>query len=360
MNNVSVCMITKNESEKLEKCLSSIKKYGFEIVVVDTGSTDNTDEIIRQYADVHGKFEWCDNFAAARNYSIGLASNDLVLVLDSDEWVEHCDLVFIRIMNNNLNGNIGRLERVNDILSDEGIVKGKERISRIFDRRFFEYRGRIHEQVVPRKIRDEEDDSSEYNLIDVPITIGHSGYAGTVSENKEKAQRNIRLLQLDLEEFGKDPYVLYQLGKSYYLQKDYDAAAIHFEEGLGFNLDPQLEYVQDMVETYGYCLLQLKRFEEMMFLREIYDSFAVSADYVFLIGLAYMNNCMYEEAIGEFRKATTYTYCKVEGCNSFKALYNAGVIEECLGRKKEAHSYYQQCGNYAPALKGIERLKSGK
>lgn len=353
-------MITKNEADKLKKCLSSIKKYGFEIVVVDTGSTDNTMEIIAKYADIHGEFEWCDNFAVARNYSVSLANNDIVLVLDTDEWVEKCDLSFVSIFRNESYDNlkIGRIERINDIISTEGIEKGKERISRIFDRRFFEYRGRIHEQVVLKETK-HADKLCDYELIDVPITIGHSGYSDSI-QNKEKAQRNIRLLNEDIEEYGKDPYILYQLGKSYYMQKDYENSSRYFEDGLGFDLDPKLEYVQDMVETYGYCLLQLKRYDEMLFLREIYNEFAVSADYVFLMGLAYMNNCMYEEAIKEFEKATTFNYCKVQGCNSFKALYNAGVILECLDRKKEAYNYYIKCGNYTPAINGIERIKAEK
>ena len=69
---ISVCIITKNEADKLEKCLLSLKKYNLEIVVVDTGSTDNTPAIIDKYADVSGSYKWCDDFSKARNYSISL------------------------------------------------------------------------------------------------------------------------------------------------------------------------------------------------------------------------------------------------------------------------------------------------
>ncbi|MGN0161830.1 MAG: glycosyltransferase [Lachnospiraceae bacterium] len=348
---ISVCIITKNESEKLKKCLESIKPYGFEIVVVDTGSTDDTGKIMEEYADVTGDFKWCDDFSKARNYSIQLAKNDWILVLDSDEWMEQCDVEVVRrhIMNNPYV--VGRVERINDITSLGQVEKGHEHISRLFHRNYYEYKGRIHEQLCRK-----ESCIDEPLYCEVPIVIGHSGYLGTKEERRNKAQRNIDLLLLDLEEYGPDPYVFYQLGKGYYMQGEYEQAAKFFEEGLGFDLDPKLEYVQDMVETYGYALLQLKRYDEMLFLEAVYDEFALSSDYMLLMGLAYMNNEMFDKAIAEFEKATRNPVCKVEGCNSYKALYNAGVICECLGRHEEARGYYERCGTYELAQKGLLRI----
>lgn len=111
-----------------------------------------------------------------------------------------------------------------------------------------------------------------------------------------------------------------------------------------------------MVETYGYSLLNQKRIQEMMFLENVYNEFAVSADYVFLMGLAYMNNGLFDKAIDEFNKAKLYKLCKIEGCNSYKADYNIGVIYECLGNKEKALENYKKCGRYDPALNGIKRI----
>lgn len=348
--NISVCIITKNESLKLKRCLESIKEYGFEIVVVDTGSTDDTYKVIEQYADRSGQFPWCDDFSKARNYSVSLASNDIIFVLDSDEWIEAFDMKAVEKLMSGDSKTVGRIERINEIAGALPDEKGHERISRIFNRKYYEYRGRIHEQVSGRQ-------KGEVIYEDVPVRIGHSGYNGTDEDRRMKAARNIKLLMLDLEEYGDDPYVLYQLGKSYYMQKEYESAAKYFEEGLAFDLEPKLEYVQDMVETYGYTLLNLKRYGEMLFLKEIYHEFALSADYIFLTGLAYMYNEMYDDAVAEFEKATRHPVCKIEGCNSFKAFYNAGVICECLGKRDKALRYYEKCGNYEPAVKGMGRLK---
>jgi tetratricopeptide (TPR) repeat protein len=78
-------MIVKNESHNLPRCLESVQGFVSQIIVVDTGSEDNTVEIARSYgAEVHF-FEWCDDFAAARNHSLSFATGDWILILDADE-----------------------------------------------------------------------------------------------------------------------------------------------------------------------------------------------------------------------------------------------------------------------------------
>ncbi|MAE69465.1 MAG: hypothetical protein CME06_03230 [Gemmatimonadetes bacterium] len=89
---VSLCMIVKNEEENLGRCLESAREAFDQIVVVDTGSTDRTVEIAGEYgAEVH-HFEWCDDFAAARNRSLSFAKCEWIMWLDADD-VLHADSV---------------------------------------------------------------------------------------------------------------------------------------------------------------------------------------------------------------------------------------------------------------------------
>ncbi len=85
---LSLTMIVKNEAAALGRCLASVRDLVDEIVVVDTGSTDNTREIARQYGARVFDFPWCDSFAAARNESIRHASGQWLLWLDADEYLD--------------------------------------------------------------------------------------------------------------------------------------------------------------------------------------------------------------------------------------------------------------------------------
>jgi glycosyltransferase involved in cell wall biosynthesis len=88
---ISLCMIVKNEELHLPRCLMSVKPIVDEIIVVDTGSTDNTPAIARVFgAEVHD-FVWHDDFSAARNGSLSHATGDWVLVLDADEVISPRD-----------------------------------------------------------------------------------------------------------------------------------------------------------------------------------------------------------------------------------------------------------------------------
>ena len=352
--NISVCIITKNEITKLSRCLDALSAYPFEIVVVDTGSTDGTREMIEERADVSGDFTWVDDFAKARNYCVSLAHNDWILSLDSDEFITNIDLESLSkfITENELN--LGRIDLVNiipSVNSSSNCDRSHEKISRFFNRKHFHFSGHIHEQLVSI-------DGHVPDYIDVPISIDHDGYNQSMQELTRKAERNISLLLKELENAGEDSYILYQLGKSYFLIKNYEKAFEYFERGLNLAVNPSLEYVGDMIETYGYTLLELGRYNDMLLLENVYEDLSESADYVFLMGLAYMNNALFDRAIEEFIKATALKSCKVEGINSYKAFFNAGVIKECLGFIDEACVFYEKCGDYAPARERLFELFS--
>lgn len=84
---LSVCMIVRDEAETLARCLNCIASVADEIIVVDTGSTDDTVTIARSFTDKVFFFEWCDDFSAARNFSFSKAGSDLVMWLDADDVI---------------------------------------------------------------------------------------------------------------------------------------------------------------------------------------------------------------------------------------------------------------------------------
>lgn len=307
------------------------------------------------------------------------------MVIDSDEYLQQIDRVQLEKMIAEHPGEVGRIRRINIISGKDGKQENKEWINRIFAKESFHYTGRIHEQVTAC-------DEKEYRTYEAPVVIGHTGYDLPKKEKKAKALRNIRLLEQELKNSGWDakvhatqldqniakqdtdaeqkskitdakkeqqiPYLLYQLGKSYYMAEDYNKACFWFAHGLSYDLEPKLEYVIDMVETYGYALINSGRAGEALFFENIYEEFGNSADFQFLMGLIYMNNAMFDAAVGEFLKAVKHRDCRMAGVNSYAAYYNVGVIYECLEKISEAKYYYQKCGNYEPAKKRLRLINS--
>lgn len=345
---ISVCIITKNEAGQLDKMLAMLSQYPFELVVVDTGSSDNSIEVARRYSESVYEYEWNNNFSDARNYSIGKARNNMILVLDTDELPVDIDYKKLVAMAQNNPDKVGRIERVNIFTRNKEKNVNRERVNRFFDRRQFGYTGSIHEQI-------QRLDGEAYNTYEIPVTVEHSGYDGTPEEIRKKALRNIDLLKKELE-LQEDPYILYQLGKSYYMIGEYEHALVYFEKATTYDLEPRLEYVEDLVVSYGYTLINTKRVNQALMFENLYEEFAYSCDFVFLMGLIYMNNAVFDAAVGQFQKATEYSSCKMDGVNSYLAYYNIGVIYECLGYTKEALDYYRQCGQYEKAVLRIREL----
>ena len=88
MTTFSLCMIVKNEAQILERCLDSIADIMDEIIIVDTGSTDNTKEIARRYTAKIFDFPWVDDFSLARNFAFEKATCDYIYSADADEVLD--------------------------------------------------------------------------------------------------------------------------------------------------------------------------------------------------------------------------------------------------------------------------------
>lgn len=84
---ISLAMIVKNEEKVLNRCLESVKNLFDEIIIVDTGSTDNTKNIAQKYTNKIYDFKWVDDFSKARNFSFQKATKDYIMWLDADDLI---------------------------------------------------------------------------------------------------------------------------------------------------------------------------------------------------------------------------------------------------------------------------------
>lgn len=345
---ISLCMIVKNEEQHLSRCLGKIKGKIDEIIIVDTGSTDKTREIAKKYTDKIFDFNWCDDFAKAKNFSISMAENDWVLILDADEVVSFFNKKSVdRFISTNKK--VGRIERIDTFEDASGRKRLFQRINRLFNRKYFRYEGIIHEQVVAIT-------GEDYDTADIEISADHIGYENEVLNRTNKINRNKELLQRAILEKSNDPYLYYQLGKTFFIEKDYLKAEQNFGTAVRLGIHTKYEYVQDLIESYGYALVNSGKYKEALELERYEDTYKDKPDFNFAMGIIYMNNAMFQEAVTKFLACQNNKKGKIEGVNSYLANYNIGVIYECLGMSKEAVKYYKKCGNYELALKRLRIL----
>ncbi|MGL4774147.1 MAG: glycosyltransferase [Clostridium sp.] len=347
---ISICIIVKNEEKNLEKCLLSLGKINQEIVIVDTGSTDRTKEIAYRYTEKVYDFKWCNDFSKARNFSISKSDNDWILVIDADEEIKNIDIKKIVKEIKSNNGKIGRIIRKNNFTRDgEGYIYN-EFVNRLFNKNMYKYQGSIHEQLV-------RIDGSKIESFETSVVLEHIGYSEEEVKGKNKLERNISMLNEALIDNVNDPYIFYQLGKSYYMMKEYIVASDYFFQCLENESDMRLEYIEDAVNTLGYSLINSQNYQDAMMIINLYDNFKYSADYLYLVGIILMNNAKFIEAINIFKEATMIPRCSMVGVNSYLAYYNIGVIYECLNKLDEANIYYKKCGGYKKALERLENIK---
>ena len=355
MTDLSICIISRNEEQNIQKCLRALAPMQCEIIVTDTGSSDNTLKTAAKYTRQIYQFPWCDDFSAARNFTASRASSDWILAVDCDEYMIEADLLMLRTLINEHPLEIGMINRISPYPRHNTQQTLHEYVARLYNRNLYAYKGKIHETVEPLPLSGVPTSGNGPKYFEIPLTFFHAGYQ-TEDIRRQKAERDLKMLQETLRLEGSSSYTYYQLGKCYVVMNDPALAAHYFDLGLNMDVNPALTYVQEMVESYGYCLLDLKQYQKALQFENLYGTFAVRADFVFLMGLNYMNNARFPEAIAQFEKATKMSEYSIEGVNSYSAWYNIGVIYECLGKHDLALQYYGKCGSFQPAVERIAAI----
>ncbi|MGE7910703.1 glycosyltransferase [Lysinibacillus xylanilyticus] len=149
MVSISLCMIVKNEEDVIGRCLASVKDLVDEINIIDTGSTDNTKEIVKQFTDRIFDFEWINHFAAARNFSFQQASKEYILWLDADDVLLEEDQEKFKVLKEALTLDIDAVSmNYNLSFDNEGNVSSLLRRYRLVRRdKQFQWIGAVHEYL---------------------------------------------------------------------------------------------------------------------------------------------------------------------------------------------------------------------
>jgi len=195
----ALVLIARNAASCIQRLLSSTHGWVDTVLILDTGSSDQTIEIANCSGAVVFKRPWNDDFSAARNAALDLAASDWHLVLDADEWLIDGG-EFLRQLRHTPPVFVGQI-----LLEDQfeaggaGATTAANWLSRLLPGHI-RYQGRVHEQPV-----------HHLPVQRTPLRIGHDGYRPEALAAKRG--RNRRLLELALREQPEDAYLMYQLGK---------------------------------------------------------------------------------------------------------------------------------------------------
>jgi len=225
-------MIVKDEEANLDRCLLSLqplmKEISSELVIVDTGSTDGTVVIAKQYTDKVYYHLWNNNFSEMRNISIGYATGEWILIIDADEALENYDGI-VRILTSRPDKKIGGVALLVKNITNQSSDSYVGTMSpRIFRRNHeFCYQGVVHNAPIYKG-----------SVIDSANALFHYGYIHSDKELMErKFQRTSALLKSELEKNPNNFYYRYQLGISYSMHGDKELSLRQFE-----NLYLQYQY----------------------------------------------------------------------------------------------------------------------
>ncbi|NBD26707.1 tetratricopeptide repeat-containing glycosyltransferase family 2 protein [Paenibacillus glycinis] len=228
---ISACMIVKNEEKVIERCLSSIKEYVDEIIIIDTGSTDRTREIASAFTNHIYDFEWINDFAAARNEGIRRATSQWIFVIDADEYFPPAEAAaFRRFLEQELpaEGVVYELSVVNLMGDSEqtsnAISTGE--IPRLFPNHHDIYYTRpIHEQLYCLN-----GTSLRHKL--APGSLFHTGYLNETIQSKDKLTRNASIFSELKNKKGLSAYDYFTIGNEKGIQRDFQSAIYYFERSL--------------------------------------------------------------------------------------------------------------------------------
>ncbi|WP_238653615.1 glycosyltransferase [Paenibacillus piscarius] len=356
---LGVQLIVKNEAELLPRCLATLQGAD-EIIVVDTGSTDQSIAIAAKYGATVVEEPWADDFSAARNTGLAQAASDWVLVLDADETLQHSiESIKDRLRDSAAEAYTVRIENLLGSRPEDRLFHSNVRLFR--NGQGYQFHGRIHERI---------DDSiiSRHGAAAIEasdIGILHYGYLPGIMSAKNKISRNEQILRLALAEKPDDPFYTYNLA----VTCCQDGRLQEAGELLRRTLDTaslQVSYrpsaIRDLCTIYQ-ATGQLQALDSLLSCE--LARYPDYPDLQYIQGQSWESQGHFERAVQSYQHALDSAsspapqraYVTEQGMNSFRPLHRMGVIAQQLGNQEEAarlfHRALQHHNLYLPALEGI-------
>lgn len=334
----SLCMIVKNEEKVLARCLESVQGVFDEIVICDTGSTDNTKEIAGQFTDKIFDFKWCDDFSKARNFAFSKSSGDYNMWLDADDVLTKENRRKLLEFKENMSPDIDAVMMPYCTAFDESgnptFSFYRERI--VKNNGSFLFGGRVHEAI-----------AVSGNVVYSDIEVHHK------SVKEDYSKRNLLIYEKQLadgESFTLRDKFYY--GRELYYHKNYDKCReilADFISGEGW-----AENKIEACKILAYSYLDEGRTDKAV--SALTDSFlydAPRAEICCELGYIFIKKEMYSTAAFWFKtaldcKKSTNGAFVSEDCYGFIPAIELAVCYDKLGDIKTAEYYNELAGTFKP------------
>lgn len=358
---LSIAMIVKNEEKNLKKCLKATEylkgKISYEIIIVDTGSTDKTIDIAKKYTDRVYNHPWTGDFSEMRNISIKYSKGEWILILDADEVLDNPqELVDFVKSSDSKKYNAAEINFKN-LLSDDVNNYILASLYRLFrNLKEFYYVGRIHEQ--PRVI---------VPFIKSRVTVLHYGYSREDYEvMRYKYERNKELLLKDLKNNIEPIYTRFQLAQTYSMANFHNEAFETIKEA--YELDRKRKDGKRNVNVYHFYSRELfsrgQYTQAIKVCNQVLDYYNDSVDFYYILANSYLKLNEYDKALEEFKKYFELHDKKAKGSAENSLPDGGAIVDYSFARKAEMVKNYLIClydnKNYSQLIDEYEKISDEK
>ncbi|CAG7649201.1 hypothetical protein PAESOLCIP111_05815 [Paenibacillus solanacearum] len=351
---LGVHLIVRDEEERLPRCLDSVRTLADELIVVDTGSADQTIEIARSYGAKIITVPWEDDFARARNVALAYGEAEWVLYLDADEVLENAGSIKEMLRQTEAEAFWVQIDNMTGEQMEHRLVHRSARLFR--NRSHVRFDGRIHEQAIPSILSGKPGAIIETS----GLRIVHDGYLPARMEQKQKLQRNMKILRRVVEEHPDDPFHLYNIGVAYYQLGELEQAADALERSRRL-VHAQASFRPTLIRVSAQVDLDLNRCDDArkLLMTETVLRYGDYPDLHHLLGAACERMGLLQEAFHSYHKALTCGtaqsgYVTAAGMGTYVTLH---ALARLAGEMKLAEEAAQIMASlladyprYAPAL----------
>lgn len=356
---LGVHLIINNEAELLPRCLDSLAGAD-EIIVVDTGSTDESAGIAQSYGAKVLHREWTDDFSEARNAGLPYATTDWILVIDADE-VLNTSLPEIKAMLRDTAAAAFTVKIKNwfGSIPEDCITHRAVRLFR--NRQEYRYSGKVHEGIDTAIISRD----GIAAILDSEVAIIHFGYLPELMARKNKISRNEYLLRRALEEQPGDCFYSYNLAVACCQAGRLEEAESLLSRTIA-RTPLQVSYRAAMIRDVCKIHLALGNMKEIdSLLSKELPRYNDYPDLHYIQGQSRESQGLPERAFQSYQHALNFSdnsnpnekYVHEQGMSTFRPLHRMGVISQQLGHLEEAARYFhrslQHHALFTPALQGI-------